>query len=289
MSDFHKRTWLITGASSGLGKSLALEALSKGHRVLGTTREIQKAQHSFPEFEVNGGTWLSLDPGNPVAHEMATNIFAAHNIDVLVNNAGYAFIGGVEDTSEDEVRSQMEVNFYGPLRLIRAALPNMRSKRSGNIVLISSGAGFTARPGRAAYSASKFAIEAIHESLSDEIETFGIKVLIVEPGAFRTPFASRIITPAQYRSNGGFSQAYQGTSVEKMVRGMSDTTGMPGWLKGDPQKAAKAILDAVENGHEYLRMPLGADCVTALESKMNSLQRDFDLTRAVANSTGVDS
>src|SRR5690242_12926369 len=98
MSNFHKQTWLITGASSGLGKSLALEALEKGHAVLGTTREVQKAQETFPEFEENGGTWLALDPGSKDAYEQVVKISEDHDIDVVVNNAGFAFIGGVEDT-----------------------------------------------------------------------------------------------------------------------------------------------------------------------------------------------
>lgn len=147
---------------------------------------------------------------------------------------------------------------------------------------------FIARPARGAYSASKFAIEAIHESLSHEVESLGIRVLIVEPGAFRTPFASRIITPAQHQGNGGFSPGYEGTSVEKMVRGMSDTAQFVDSIKGDPRKAAMAILKAVEGGREYLRLPLGMDCVVALEGKIASLQRDLDLTREMASSTGID-
>lgn len=147
---------------------------------------------------------------------------------------------------------------------------------------------FIARPARGTYSASKFAIEAIHESLSHEVESFGIRVLIVEPGAFRTPFSSRLITPAHYQDNGGFSEGYQGTAVDQMVRGMSDSTEFMKLIKGDPQKAARAIVNAVDGGHEYLRLPLGADCVVALESKIGSLQRDLDLTREVARSTGVD-
>jgi short-subunit dehydrogenase len=98
MSDPLKQTWLITGASSGLGKSLALEALAKGHAVLGTTREVQSAQQTFPEFEQNGGTWIALDPGSIDAYDQAVQISENYEIDVVVNNAGYAFIGGVEDT-----------------------------------------------------------------------------------------------------------------------------------------------------------------------------------------------
>jgi len=147
---------------------------------------------------------------------------------------------------------------------------------------------FIARPGRASYSASKFAIEAVHESLSYEVKTFGIKVLIVEPGAFRTPFSSRIITPAQYDGSNGFSEAYKGTAVEQMVGGSRKITSIPDFIKGDPDKAAQAIIKAVIGGHDYLRMPLGPDCVTALESKIGQLQGDLEATRAIATATDVD-
>ncbi|KAF5868379.1 putative short chain oxidoreductase protein [Botrytis fragariae] len=278
-------TWLITGASSGIGKSLALEALKSGARVVGTTRDIDKAEISFPEFVKRGGIWIALDPAQKDAFERFSKCATEYDIDVLINNAGYAFIGGVEDTSEDEVREQMEVNFYGPLRAVRACLPVMRSKGLGNLVLISSGAGFIARPARSSYSASKFAIEAVYESLSHELNTFGIKVLIVEPGAFRTPFASRIKTPAQYQVSNGFSEAYKGTAVEQMVNGTVNIMSIPDFVKGDPDKAARAVTNAIIGGHDYLRMPLGPDCVTALEDKIRQLQKDLDATRFIATGT----
>ncbi|KAJ5692782.1 NAD(P)-binding protein [Penicillium macrosclerotiorum] len=279
--------WLITGASSGLGKAIASNALKEGYKVIGTTRNEEKARQGFPEFESNGGMWLSLDPGKEDAFDKMREFSNMYSIDVLVNNAGYAFIGGVEDTSEEEIRSQMEVNFYGPLRLIRAILPQMRAKNSGNIVLISSGAGFIARPARATYSASKFAIEAIHESLSQELETFGVRVLVVEPGAFRTPFSSRILTPAQIENPRGFSEAYKGTPVEQMVDATRSISSMSDHVKGDPEKAAQAIINAVEQGHDYLRLPLGSDCVSALETKIAQLKSDLDKTRKIALSTDI--
>ncbi|EXJ92377.1 hypothetical protein A1O3_00927 [Capronia epimyces CBS 606.96] len=280
-------TWLITGASSGFGKSLALEALKAGYKVIGTTRDVGKAENGSPEFSANGGIWIALDPAHKNAFDQFSKCCQEHDVDVLVNNAGYAFIGVVEDTSEDEVRDQMEVNFYGPLRTVRACLPTMRAKGSGNIVLISSGAGFIARPCRAMYSASKFAIEAVHESLSYEVKSFGIKVLIVEPGAFRTPFSSKIITPAQYDGNNGFSEAYKDTPMAQMVAG-SRNLSTPDMCKGDPDKAAQAILKAVVGGHDYLRLPLGVDCVAALESKIGQLQSDLEATRSIAIATAVD-
>ncbi|OJJ81470.1 SDR family oxidoreductase [Aspergillus glaucus CBS 516.65] len=232
-----RSTWLITGASSGMGKSLAFEALRAGYKVIGTTRDVASAETACPDFSAKGGIWMGFDPARKDSYEQFAKCSAEHNIDVLVNNAGYAFIGGVEDTSESEVRDQMEVNFYGPLRTVRACLPVMRARGSGHIILISSGAGFIARPARGTYSASKFAIEAMHESLSNEIKTLGIKVLIVEPGAFRTPFTSRIITPAQFEN--GFSEGYKSTLVEQMVAGTRQMMSVPDFVKGDPDKAAR--------------------------------------------------
>ncbi|KAI2791859.1 hypothetical protein POX_c04739 [Penicillium oxalicum] len=284
----HQKTWLITGASSGLGKSLARHVLGQGHLVLGTTRTVDRAKEQYPGFEKEGGVWVAMDPGRADTYDSVLKMMEKHEIDVVVNNAGFAFIGGVENSSEEEVRSQMEVNFYGPLRLIRAILPQMRQRRSGDIVLISSGAGFVARPGRGTYSASKFAIEAIHESLSHEVASFAIRVLIVEPGAFRTPFASNIVTPFKYRQSGGYSEDYRGTCVEQMVGALVNSEQFLESVRGDPGRAAKAIFTSVENGHEYLRLPLGHDCVAALEEKIESLRGDLNLTRQLAMSTSVD-
>lgn len=126
----------------------------------------------------------------------------------------------------------------------------------------------------------------MHESLSYEVATLGIKVLIVEPGAFRTPFATRLVTSAQYAS--GFSEAYKGTAVERMVTGTRGLASMPDSVRGDPDKAARAIIKAVVDGHDYLRMPLGDDCVTALEDKIRQLQRDLEATRPIATAMNVD-
>ena len=147
---------------------------------------------------------------------------------------------------------------------------------------------FIARPGRSSYSASKFAIEAIHESLSHELATFNIKILIVEPGAFRTPFASRIITPSQHESTGGFSEAYKGTVLEQMVSGWKGFKGVPDFIKGDPEKAANAIVTAVGTGHKFLRLVLGRDCVKAMEDKIGELTRDLEATRKIAMGTDID-
>ncbi|KAI0911433.1 NAD(P)-binding protein [Ustulina deusta] len=282
-----KTTWLITGASSGFGQSLGLVALEAGHKVIGATRDVAKAQAANPDFTAKGGIWLQLDPAHPDSFNQFAKAQEDYDIDVLVNNAGYAFIGGVEDTTEEEVRDQMEVNFWGPLRAVRAVLPAMRKKGRGEIVLISSGAGFIARPGRGVYSASKFAIEAIHESLKQEVETLGIKVLIVEPGGFRTQFSLRLVTPAALEN--GFSDGYKGTALDAMVTMSKGITELPAqFVRGDPDKGARAIFKAVVEGHDYLRMILGGDCVLALEQKLGQWNHDLEATRAIAMSTDAE-
>lgn len=150
---------------------------------------------------------------------------------------------------------------------------------------------FIARPGRATYAASKFGIEAIHESLSQEVKDFGIKVLIVEPGAFRTPFPGRQVFPKGPGLEKGYSDVYKGTPVEKMIELSQDMGSTTEWIKGDPEKAAKAVVVAVDNGYdgyEFLRMPLGRDCVRVLEEKIAALRSDLEATREVAMGTDVD-
>lgn len=148
---------------------------------------------------------------------------------------------------------------------------------------------FVARMGRAYYAASKFAVEAIHEALSQEVATFGIKVLIVEPGAFRTPFCMRLLTPAAHEATGGVSEAYKGTPLEQVVTMSKGITEIPTELmRGSPDKAAREVLKAVADGHDYLRMVLGPDCVVALEQKLESLHHDLEATRAIAMSTDAD-
>ncbi|KAI0417232.1 hypothetical protein F5X98DRAFT_163978 [Xylaria grammica] len=280
-------TWLVTGASSGIGQSISIAALDAGHKVVGATRDIAKAEAANPSFATKGGVWIQLDPAHPDSFSHFAKAQKEHDIDILVNNAGYAFIGGVEDTSEEEVQDQLNVNFFGPLRAIRAILPSMRAKRRGHIVLISSGIVYMSLPGRGAYSASKSAIEALHDSLRQEVKELGIKVLIVEPGAFRTTWTANMKSPAAHESTSGFSKGYKGTAVEQWVGPVQaiKSAPLPDQIKGDPDKAAQQIVKAVVEGHDYLRMVLGHDCVLSAERRLEEIRRDVEATRAIAMST----
>ncbi|KAI8947022.1 NAD(P)-binding protein [Xylaria longipes] len=287
LSSTQQLTWLVTGASSGIGQAICKAALAAGHKVAGATRDVTKASAANPDFAAQGGIWVTIDPGHP---DSASAFAAADKelggVDVLVNNAGYWYLAGIEDMSEPLLRQQMEVNFFGPMRGVRTLLPAMRARGRGHIVLISSGAGFTGRASRGAYAASKWASEAMHEVLSREVgDKLGIKVLIVEPGAFRTTFTERGIVDATV------NEAYKGTELDKAITMVSnwDEDGLNKYFRGDTAKAARAILNAIVDGHDgYLRLVLGPDCVAAMEQKIAELQRDLDATREVSMSTNLD-
>ncbi|KAB8342800.1 hypothetical protein FH972_022398 [Carpinus fangiana] len=284
MNTQHSQAWIITGASSGLGKSIALAALREGHSVIGTTRN--PSPPAKDEFTELGGTWLTLDVTHPDTANTVAHVAQQHNIDVVVNCAGYAQLGAVEDVSDTEFHDQFEANVHGPLRILRGVLPVLRAKRSGVVVNISSGAGFTGRPGRGPYSASKFALEGISESLFHELQPLGVRVLLVEPGAFRTPFSDSAQIPAAYAQGEGVSDGYKGTPAHEMVGLTKTMSSRSDLVKGDPDRAATAIVNAVlDHDFKALRLPLGNDCIKAYEGKLQWMKDDLELTRAIASAT----
>jgi NAD(P)-dependent dehydrogenase (short-subunit alcohol dehydrogenase family) len=196
-------------------------------------------------------------------------------VDVLVNNAGYSVVGAVEETSEAELRAVLEAMFFGAVAMTQAVLPQMRARNSGTIVQITSVGGFVTAPGFGPYCAAKHALEAVSEALAAEVSPLGLRVLIVEPGAFRTRlFGSAFRTmpslPA-YAATVGATRAY----AEKEA----------GSQAGDPAKAARAIIDAVDAGVPTLRLPLGADAVSAMRAKLAQVTSDVDRSESVATST----
>lgn len=282
---------LITGASSGLGAAIALHALRAGHRVVGTTRSPSVPTGAVvADITAAGGTWLtSFDVTSSSTSEVVARATAEHDVDVLVNNAGYALLGALEDLSDAEVQAQFDANFHGALRCVRGVLPAFRAQRRGTIVNVSSGAGFMGRPSRGAYAASKFALEGASEALALEVRDFGVRVLLIELGAFRTPFADKIHVPAAAAERGGMSEAYDGSAVEEVFR-LSRAMNTPegrAMVRGDPEQAAKILVELCARegplkDFDGLRVPLGTDCVKAYEMKLESFAADLKATRAVA-------
>src|SRR5271169_6269235 len=192
------KTLVITGVSSGFGRSLAEAALSDGHRVVGTLRnEAARAEFDRLSPGRSFGKLLDLTQGAPIAPLVAKVEVEIGAIDVLVNNAGYGHEGTVEESSLDDLRRQFEVNVFGAVAMIQAVLPYMRKRRSGHIINITSMGGFITLPGLGFYHGSKFALEGISETLGKEVKSLGIHVTAVAPGAFRTEWAGRSLVRAE--------------------------------------------------------------------------------------------
>lgn len=274
MNDKEQKVWFITGSSTGFGREIAQQALERGYRVVATARNTDKLKNlveAYPKKAIA----LTLDVTDKAQIEKAVKdaVDTFGQIDVLVNNAGYGSFGAVEEVAESEIRYQFEVNFFGLVNLTRAVLPTMRQQKSGHIIMMSSLAGQNAREGYGYYAATKFAVEAISESLAKEVEPLGIKVTIVEPSGFRTDFNGRSLrTP------------------DKRIDDYADTVGkfldwaidFDGQQPGDPTKAATAIIEMVESDNPTLRLPLGKGAVEAIRAKLESVQQDVDANEQTA-------
>jgi NAD(P)-dependent dehydrogenase (short-subunit alcohol dehydrogenase family) len=175
-------TFLITGCSSGLGAHIALAALAAGHHVIATARNVATAKQAYPSIEKQGGRWLALDVTSPDTETIIAKAAEAHNVNVLINNAGYALRGVLEDLKMSDLRAQFDTNVFGALAVTKGCIPHFRNNRNGTIVNISSTSGISGNAGYTGYAASKFALEGASEALAAELAPFGIRVLIVEPG-----------------------------------------------------------------------------------------------------------
>jgi NAD(P)-dependent dehydrogenase (short-subunit alcohol dehydrogenase family) len=260
------RTWFITGVSAGIGRALAEHALEAGDRVVGTVREPDQAVE-FAALE-KGRSFSEvldvIDNDAAVSAVVESAIAIAGPLDVVVNNAGYGLAGAVEEISDSEARHQMETNFFGPLKVLRATLPHLRSRRSGHIVNISSGAGFFGNYGLGLYNASKFALEGLSEALRAELTPLGISVSIVEPGATRTRWSGSSLLTAQ--------AVLQDYALPSQMR--SALSAMDGSQPGDPADAAAKIYDMVVVGPPRMRLMLGADALTGIQRKIAAVAED---------------
>lgn len=270
------RVWLITGCSSGFGRELALAALAAGDRVLATARKPE----ALADLAEHGGDRLrtaALDVTDPATIDaaVAAALDAFGQVDVLVNNAGNGSVGAVEEFTMAELRELMEVMFFGAVAATKAVLPHLRERRSGTVVMISSMGGQVTMPGFGAYCAAKFALEAVADALGDEVAPLGIRVLTVEPGAFRTGFGgSRMHRSAEiedYRTSTAATRA--------AVDGMDQTQ------PGDPAKAAAAILTALDSDDPPRRLALGNDAVDAIRARHRTLAADLDTWEPLSRTT----
>ncbi|WP_137175966.1 oxidoreductase [Massilia sp. HP4] len=274
------KTWLITGCSSGLGQTLAQAVAARGDRLVATARDPQ-ALHALARQFPETVRVCALDVTRPdTAHAavlLAVESFGG--LDVLVNNAGYGLYGAVEEVEPGEYRPMFEVNLFGLIETTRAALPVMRSRPGGRIVNLSSIAGISGGAGSGYYAASKFAVEGLSESLDQELRPLGLRVIIVEPGPFRTGFLGRSMTVAERRIGD-----YEQTAGQRRIYRESND----GRQAGDPGKAVEVILRAVDSDAPPLHLPLGPVAHGVVDRKLVSLREDLDAWRQVSLATDFD-
>ena len=280
MTDTDPRVWLITGSSSGFGLRLAQTALEHGDRVVATARNLSALDELVSGAPPDAALAVQLDVTDPGQRTAAIDAAVDHfgRLDVLVNNAGFGSVGAVEEIEERPFRALMETMFFGAFALTQAALPVMRAQGSGAIVQISSMGGQVTMPGFGAYCASKFALEAISESLAAEVTPFGIRVLIVEPGAFATGFGG-----ARMQRSPQLGEVY----VQTVGPTRAAVDGMDGSQPGDPGKAAAAIIRALGDGAAPLHLALGEDAVQAIRAAQDGRRADLQAWEQVSRATAA--
>lgn len=272
--NMEQKKWLITGVSSGLGKAIANYALNQGDYVIGTFRN-QNQVSNFKKKHKDQCDGFLLDISDEQAiQQIVPSIVKTHpRIDVLVNNAGIGFVGAIEETSIEEARKLMDINFFGTLKITQLITPIMRKYQSGHIIQISSHGGVKAFGGFGLYNASKFALEGFSEALSLELAPFGIAVSIIEPGPFRTEFAGNGLgmaanTIAAYNSTTGLFR-----TKLKSVHGKQE---------GNPEKAAKAIFELTRQEKPSLRLPLGPTALKTIQTKVDQLSSALEMNKEIA-------
>jgi NAD(P)-dependent dehydrogenase (short-subunit alcohol dehydrogenase family) len=273
--------WLISGCSSGFGREIALAALARGHRVAVTARNPEAVEDivaRFPDLALP----LALDVTNrdqiDAAVAKTRDLFGIP--DVLVNNAGYGYMAAVEEGEDAEVRRLFDTNYFGAVDLIKAVLPGMRERRRGHIINISSMTGLVTNPPNVYYSSTKYALEALSEGLAKEVQPFGIRVTAIEPGAFRTDWASRSM-----RETSTPISAYDETvgARRELIKATAEV------LPGDPRRAADAVLMVTELDDPPLHLLLGRDVLSAFRLKLEELSTSIDRWESVTKDVGFPS
>jgi NAD(P)-dependent dehydrogenase (short-subunit alcohol dehydrogenase family) len=268
-SSHNQKVAVVTGSSSGIGYETSLILARNGFLAYATMRNLNKSEN----IKLNASRenlpihikQLDVTDDISVKDAIQAILNETGRIDVLVNNAGYGLNGAFEDLAMDEIKTQYETNFFGLIRTTQAVLPIMRKQKSGIIVNISSGAGRIGYPGGSAYVSTKFAVEGLSESMAYELDPFGIKVILVEPGVIKTNFAMVIAKKSQ-DPNSPYSQIMQkmGASFEEMMKNAST-----------PDVVAKVVLDAVRNQSPNLRYLAGKDVETWLGGKRKMSDEEF--------------
>ncbi|RZM25693.1 MAG: SDR family NAD(P)-dependent oxidoreductase [Pedobacter sp.] len=277
-----RKTWFITGASKGLGLTLAKKLLQQGYNVAATSRTVD-ALKAAVATETPNFLPLAMNILDEADVKKAINQAIAHfgSVEVIVNNAGYGLMGGLEELTDEEARANFDVNVFGSLNVIRQALPHLRAQQNGHIFNISSIGGFSGGfPAFGIYCATKFAVHGFTESLAHEAKPFGINVSLVMPGYFRTNFLDEgsIVTPKTEIA------AYENVRQTQQAHQQEINANQP----GDPEKAADVMIAVAQEENPSIHLFLGADAYQVANNKIALLQKDMETYRQAATATGFD-
>jgi NAD(P)-dependent dehydrogenase (short-subunit alcohol dehydrogenase family) len=280
MTSTDAKTWLITGAGRGMGARFARAALAAGHNVVATGRNPDTVRSAVGEHERLRVTELDITDGQSAERAVAAAVERFDRIDVLVNNAGNFFGGFFEELSPHQVRSQIETNLFGPMTVTRAVLPVMRKQRSGLVISISSTAGVVGGAFGSAYAASKFGLEGWMEGLAGEVEPYGVRTMIVEPGFFRT----ELLEPESTT----FAELSIDDYAERTAETIPAWQAMNGRQAGDPAKLARALVELAGSDEPPLRWVAGEDAVESVEQKARLLLAQVEAHRELSTSLAHD-
>ncbi|HUJ70900.1 MAG TPA: oxidoreductase [Verrucomicrobiae bacterium] len=269
--------WMITGTSQGFGHELVGAALKRGDSVIATSRNPDKVAAAFPKASDRLlAIPMDLRDMTKISSAVQAGLDRFGRIDVLVNNAGHGLIGAVEEASDAEITNVFETNVFGLLRVTRAVLPHFRERRSGHVVDLSSIGGLVGLPGFGIYNATKFAVEGLSEAMAAEVAPFGIRVMIVEPGPFRTDFlGSSLVLVGKKLAD------YNQTSGQTRAA----VTTRHGNQPGDPARAAEAIIKAVTSENPPQHLVLGQFAYDRAIAKIENLRKEIEAWREVTLGT----
>ncbi len=273
------RVWFVTGASSGIGKSLGMEILKRGERVAVTARDAERLDAVFHQSDRALPLSLEVADAAQCRDAVSKTRAAFGKIDVLVNNAGHGMAGAVEEVTDAEAKLVFDSNVFGLLKVVRAVLPSFRAARAGFVVNIGSVGGIRSRAGMGIYSATKFAVEAISEALFYELKPLGIGTMVVEPGPFRTDFLGRSMM-------GSAARIDDYTDTAWALR--EDLMARHGTQQGDPDRAARIIVDAVDTENPPLHLVLGKPALDQARAKLHDLLEEIDRWESVSASADYD-
>ena len=263
-----KKVWLITGCSTGFGRSLAIAVLTKGDLVAVGSRNTNDIQDIIQQFPENAlPLKLDVTKIEEINQAVEQTIQRFQKIDVLVNNAGIGYFGAVEESEDAAIRKMFDINVFGLGDMIKAVLPQMRLQRSGHILNIASIGGLRSYPGVGYYNATKYAVDGLSEALYKEVSPLGIKVTIIAPSGFRTDWAGRSANDTKVHIDD-----YNATARKNM----GDIRLSSGNQPGDPDRAAQAMIQIVETENPPLRLLLGAGALRGAKLKLEELKNDFE-------------